>query len=75
MFSREDGSLTFVAENPIVGTDAIGSFVGGEFTWNPSDLPFRTSYRNYLDRDVVVFKQDFRNYDEVIRPLQCALFS
>ena len=70
LYSRQEGSLFEANTMPISGQDVIGVYQGVETSWLPADTYFHTSYRTYQRPsdgtvDVVVFKQDFRNRDQV----------
>ncbi len=76
VFSNSSGTLSLVNESQINGSDVLGSFTGKEMTWSPLENFFFTSYRTYVTQDggiadVIVFKQEFRNQDQVrIRSLR-----
>ena len=69
-FRRSDGSLTLLNAANVGGVDALGAYEGREFDWVPTDTYWHTSYRTYTNQvtgvnDVAVFKQDFRNREQV----------
>lgn len=53
-------------QRPTSGFDSIGVYSGEETDWVPPNTFFHTSYRLYDTNDIIVFKQEFKNRNEVI---------
>lgn len=62
-FSVGSGTLSESEVTTLTGTDSIGAYSGEEVTWDQGS--FYTSYRLYDHGNAVVFKQSFRNRNEV----------
>ena len=67
--SENEGTLKVDSSHFLSGFDAIGEYNGEEVIWNDDGI-YRTSYRNYENGHTVVFKQTFRNINEVRRPME-----
>ena len=62
--SENEGTLKVDSSHFLSGFDAIGEYNGEEVIGNDDGI-YRTSYRNYENGHTVVFKQTFRNINEV----------
>ena len=72
MYSAAAGTLAVDSGEMGKGRDSLGRYVGVTARWSPEQTHLVTRVRQYRDRDMIVFSQDFNNYDTDINGVSVA---